>query len=439
MNKESLNIAKFNLTSKLGKLSTQELTELNINCHATNSSEMDPRVAQIIKNPVFEKYLRAEKQLFRDNLATKVDLNEKAGILKFLKDIIGKKLGRIVIPIYMNQPLTSLQSEAEILDYKQTFDAACEEQSSSLRLAMTLAAFVMEFNSYDVDRRKPLDSEIGETSEVFWEDARMICERISTEPDGELFFLETERYSIQSGVAFTPSFNFKSIKLEPTGTILVKYNKFGDRIYIKRPNIALNNILIGKTHFHQFGTFRAENKKTGEVAEVRIKDTGFIGTTDTTVKGEVKNEAEEIIFTIEGDYKTNVKILRPEGQQIYELKVAELPKGAEDYYKMPLVSMNTSFLNQDLLKSICPTDSRLRSDRLALEYGDQDLAGDEKIRIQDFGKEKIKERKSKGEEYAPRWFKREFDGELGEDIWVYAGGYFEARKEGKWEGIPITF
>lgn len=41
-----------------------------------------------------------------------------------------------------------------------------------------------------------------------------------------------------------------------------------------------------------------------------------------------------------------------------------------------------NYLNQDLLKRICPTDTRLRPDQRALEFGNVELAREEKHRLE---------------------------------------------------------
>ena len=339
----------------------------------------------------------------------------------------------------MYQPLTTLMRQTELLAYKSGFDKASREQCSYLRLGMTLCSFLLEFNYWDIDRKTPIESQIGETVEAFWEDARMIAEKVSNQPMVELYFIEAEGYTIESGVSVQPAFGFKSLKVLSKGATMVKYRKFDDKIVIRRPKVAIHNMMFGKTFLHQFGTYSAKNYKTGEVAEIHIKEKGLFGAADTNCTGTIKCPTGAVLLRFEGEYKTGIKIMSPGGECAYELKVAESAKKHEEFYRMPLVTRNTSFLNEDLLMSICPTDSRLRPDRIALENGDIEMAGKEKVRIDEMGAKREKELKKAKKEFEPRWFKKEHDEELGEDIWSYNRGYFEARKQGSWGKCPTVF
>ena len=88
---------------------------------------------------------------------------------------------------------------------------------------------------------------------------------------------------------------------------------------------------------------------------------------------------------------------------------------------------------------IAKTDSRLRPDQKAMEMGKFDIATSEKLRLEEKQREAKKEREKKKEVWRPRWFRQEKDDVTGEDCWVYVGGYWESRDEGKWENIADIF
>lgn len=41
-----------------------------------------------------------------------------------MKDNLGKDLTKITMPVYLNEPLSLLQKNAEIFEYKECFDKA---------------------------------------------------------------------------------------------------------------------------------------------------------------------------------------------------------------------------------------------------------------------------------------------------------------------------
>jgi len=73
-----------------------------------------------------------------------------------------------------------------------------------------------------------------------------------------------------------------------------------------------------------------------------------------------------------------------------------------------------------------PTDSRLRGDRRALEQGNLELAGKEKVRLEEKQRAERRERETKKQPYIPKYFKEEEDLVFGHKF-VSVGKYWEER------------
>ncbi|CAK9171700.1 unnamed protein product [Ilex paraguariensis] len=75
-----------------------------------------------------------------------------------------------------------------------------------------------------------------------------------------------------------------------------------------------------------------------------------------------------------------------------------------------------------LKEKLPPTDSRLRPDQRCLENGEYEMANAEKQRL-----EQRQRQASKMQErgWKPRWFAKD----RGSDIYLYVGGYWEAREQ----------
>lgn len=58
----------------------------------------------------------------------------------------------------------------------------------------------------------------------------------------------------------------------------------------------------------------------------------------------------------------------------------------------------------------------------------------EKTRLEEKQRAARRKREEANEEYHPRWFKRTQDG-----LWIYSGGYWESRANGKWTNIPDIY
>ena len=90
-----------------------------------------------------------------------------------------------------------------------------------------------------------------------------------------------------------------------------------------------------------------------------------------------------------------------------------------------------------------PTDTRLRPDQRAMEDGEYDLAATEKNRLEEKQRAARRVREATGEEFVPRWFRRETCGTTGEEYWRSNGEYWQNRESvaagGEWERVADIF
>ena len=222
-------------------------------------------------------------------------------------------------------------------------------------------------------------------------------------------------------------------QIKPIGQEIIRFPKFNDKIIVTRANSAMYNLLIGDRYFHYSGVLTARNVRTGDSLEIYLKEKPFFGSPDCNCEGVIKNSRGDVIFTIEGNWKSHINFLdQRTGKVVKGLKLAPKAPNHAENYAQPLVTRNGAFLNQSLLRSACPTDSRFRPDLRAMVYGDIEVATSEKLRLEEEQRARRKIRKEKDEIWDPRWFKLEYDEDIGKEIWKYKGGYFEKRKEGNW-------
>ena len=233
---------------------------------------------------------------------------------------------------------------------------------------------------------------------------------------------------------------FKCLSMKPHGQTIFKTKTFGDKIIINRPETGVFNLILGERYFHHYGTLKAKNTKTGDTAEIKLKEKSFFGSPDTTCEGFIKDASGATKYKIEGDWKSHISILDAQtGRKVTEMKkVKDLPRAKENH-EMPLITRNANMLTVEDFSSVCPTDSRFRSDQRAAEFGDYDLANQEKARLEEIQFAREDEWKETGEEWRPRWFEKVFDQDIGEEIWAYKGGYFEARKTGEWKDVADIY
>lgn len=77
----------------------------------------------------FEKEIRAVEYPYvkrRDNLPEPKEKEKPVGLWSIIKDNIGKDLSGVCLPVYFNEPLSSLQKCFEDLEYSYLVDRALE-------------------------------------------------------------------------------------------------------------------------------------------------------------------------------------------------------------------------------------------------------------------------------------------------------------------------
>lgn len=199
----------------------------------------------------------------------------------------------------------------------------------------------------------------------------------------------------------------------------------------------MRNLLSGTKYLEHVGPLVLKSN-TGLRCDLDFKEAGFWGSSQNVVSGVVKNDKGKTVAQLEGKWSEGLSmVLDPQGNHLRVLwRANPFPPHALDYYGF---TSFTTTLNE-LLPSLAPhlplTDSRLRPDQRALEDGCVDEAEAEKLRVEEGQRKRRAGREARGEDWTPRWFERA-KGSKGDDggEWVYKGGYWETRAEGKWVGV----
>ncbi len=108
----------------------------------------------------------------------------------------------------------------------------------------------------------------------------------------------------------------------------------------------------------------------------------------------------------------------------------------------------TCSLNE-LEPGLAPTDSRLRPDERAMEEGNFDKANQIKIRLEECQRARRRKREAEAEEarragrvyedYEPTWFEKTKDEYSDVEIFVYKGGYWEAKEKKDFSVCPRLY
>ena len=180
---------------------------------------------------------------------------------------------------------------------------------------------------------------------------------------------------------------------------------------------------MGTKYLEHCGKMVIKNTTSGDSCTLDFKEGGYWGPTNI-VQGVVHSHSDGAVASLEGKWDEQMA-RKLDSSHLHVLwRITPFPKNANQYYGFTYFGITLNEITPDLEGRLPPTDSRLRPDVRALEEGDVDLAEDEKHRVEELQRE----RRRRGQERKPRWFKK-----VG-DEWEYVGGYWEQRSQG-WKDV----
>lgn len=183
------------------------------------------------------------------------------------------------------------------------------------------------------------------------------------------------------------------------------------------------------------GEMTFTNLTNNDTGVLTLKKRGWNNKNAFEASGVIKDAAGTVLYKIKARWDKFFSVSKPETEteetMIWE-RNPEIPDADKQFY-FTNFALQLNYLNEDLLKKVAPTDSRLRPDQRSLEFGDKEFALEEKKRLEEKQRTIRKEREEKGVEYNPKWFKEEIDELTGTKTYIYQGNYWEQREKGVFE------
>ncbi|XP_019076421.1 oxysterol-binding protein-related protein 1C isoform X2 [Vitis vinifera] len=381
----------------------------------------------------------------RNKLPDAVEKEKGVSLWSIIKDNIGKDLTKVCLPVYFNEPISSLQKCFEDLEYSYLLDQAyeCGKMGNSLLRILNVAAFAVSgYACTDGRNCKPFNPLLGETYEADYPDMglRFISEKVSHHPMIVACHCEGHGWKLWGDSNLKSKFWGRSIQLDPVGLLTLEFDD-GEVFQYRKVTTSIYNLILGKLYCEHYGTMHIRGNRDYS-CKIKFKEQSIVDRNPHQVQGIVQDRKGKTVATLFGKWDESMHYMNGDcsgkGKGSDPSSEAQLlwkrskPSKFQTKYNFSSFSMTLNELTPGLEEKLPPTDSRLRPDQRCLENGQYEMANSEKLRL-----EQRQRQASKMQErgWKPRWFAKE----KGENAYRYVGGYWETREAGKWESCPDIF
>ena len=366
----------------------------------------------------------------------KLDLG--LNVWKVFKSAVGKDLSHFGVPVFFNEPLSSLQRFCEPFQYAYLLNSAAKEPNPYIRLAKSATFCIGQFVLNNGRQSKFFNPLLYETYEYVdnEQNFRYMSEQVSHHPAISAYYAEGDGWNIYANTNSVIKFKITGrLEVNALGKTYITYTNFDDINAFTKPNIVVRNLIIGTIDIDVEGKLIVTNEM-GDICEVDLipSTTGQKG----NLHGEIKNIDGEVKFLLEGNWQDSIYIVNKEtGEKTNIWKI--IPSlGKEDFYYQPY-TFDLNNLTEKMKKALPPTDSRFRPDQRLMEYQDIDKAADEKNRLEEEQRARAKKYKQEGFIPKPLYFEETYDDLTGELIYKYKGNYWDMRYQHKFDDLPKIF
>ena len=372
----------------------------------------------------------------RQRLPVEMPKGRLLSLWETLKELLGKDLTRVSMPVLFNEPLSMLQRSAEFLESAFLLAKASNAPSEMSRMVLTSTFVIINLHSL-VDRlNKPFNPLLGETFEFEDKDLgyRFVAEQVSHHPPIAAFNFQSSFCEFNCNSAPMISFGGlgQSIQVRVAGNSVfrLKVAETGNEEVFSwtHAKYIVHNIIAGQLWVEQNGNVTVKNHTNGCSVDIEFKHAGFFKGGMHQVEAFVKDSNgikqfflfgkwTESIFSIPVHKMMKVMEDKKRNESLHQSLMADddcimvwerLKKDdTSKYYSYTQLAFalnDLKSLSEDQISSLPPTDSRFRPDVRHLENGELSKASEEKHRLEQKQRAARSTREKSKQVWKPLWF-----------------------------------
>ncbi|THW99689.1 hypothetical protein D6D17_06503, partial [Aureobasidium pullulans] len=344
-----------------------------------------------------QKSYKGYEDPVRSKLPIDADNRPKVSLWGILKNMIGKDMTKMTLPVTFNEPTSLLYRVVEDMQYTELLDTAAERYDSAERMVYVAGFSASEYASTIGRVAKPFNPLLGETFEYVRPDKgyRFFIEQVSHHPPVGAAYAESAKWEYYGESSVKSKFYGKSFEINPLGTwfLRLKPTNGPEELYTwKKITSSVVGIITGSPTIDNYGLMEVKNHTTGETAILDFKQRGWKASSAFLVAGKVTDAKGVPKWSIGGRWNDKIYARPTPGyedenlgtstksqesnQAILVWEAGPRPAGIPFNLTPFVITLNA--LPSRLQPLLAPTDSRFRPDQRAMEEGKYDIASDEK-------------------------------------------------------------
>ncbi|THG09127.1 hypothetical protein TEA_006366 [Camellia sinensis var. sinensis] len=383
--------------------------------------QIDAKNLDAVKETINSTYPQIER---RKKLPDPVEKEKGVSLWSIIKDNVGKDLTRVCLPVYFNEPISSLQKCFEDLEYSYLLDSAYEHgkafliskearvrvrvrygyecgyadsaklkkntiRGNSLMRALNVAAFAVSgYASSEGRHCKPFNPLLGETYEADYPEKgiRFFSEKVSHHPTLIACHCEGIGWKFWGDSNLRTKFWGTSIQLNPVGTLTLEFDD-GEIFQWSKVTTSICNLILGKVYLDHHGMMHIRGNRQYS-CKLKFKEQSILDRNPHQVHGFVEDVIGKKAATLFGKWDDSVYYMDGDGTSKPKdclnaslLWKRCMPSNLTRYNMTPF-AITLNELTPGLQEKLPPTDSRLRPDQRHLENGEYEKANAEKLRLE---------------------------------------------------------
>ncbi|KAK9143176.1 hypothetical protein Syun_012576 [Stephania yunnanensis] len=245
----------------------------------------------------------------RKKLPDPIEKEKGVSLWSMIKDNVGKDLTRVCLPVYFNEPISSLQKCFEDLEYSHLLDRAYEygKKGDSLLRILNVAAFAVSgYASSEGRHCKPFNPLLGETYEADYPEKglRFFSEKVSHHPTLIACHCEGRGWKFWGDSNLRTKFWGRSIQLDPVGVLTLEFDD-GEIFQWSKVTTTIYNLILGKIYCDHHGTMHIKGNHQYS-CKLKFKEQTILDRNPRQVQGSVEDGLGNRVASIFGKWDESI-------------------------------------------------------------------------------------------------------------------------------------